>query len=343
MELVFYNDIKRTLSSCTTYTYHNFDISYYYNNTSDCSPTSTLPDVERRKGSSNAERSDITTAQLTMSHSLKEYYNTGSFNIGNLKKILKYFKSYMEDELIRNNQKYQECGSKHQYKNNGKILVPIDEMNSTGSRHPNEPTNKDTNYTRLKCFSNNKANTQKLLYQEPYISCGVKHWNNQLHNYQKSSHDSTTRKQQLRKIHINILDYTVEKVVSTNWKTFLSGFYITNSVPSTIYIVRSIEWERTLIHELVHCCYNIYNEIETEEKTIHIYRKLFSFSESQSEHSYKLYRHIINQHTTNLYKYVFAYLSSNNNSNYGRLANGEHTDIKRCKCTFDHSFTYLCD
>jgi hypothetical protein len=128
-------------------------------------------------------------------------------------------------------------------------------------------------------------------------------------------------------INIHILNIDDEKIIHTKWNKFLSGFYIRDKIPKTVYISRTIEWERTLIHELVHCCLNEFNEIETEVKTIEIYNKLFGISETQYDHSLQIFSLLIQKFDNNLLKYIFAYLQKSTN---------------KCQCDFTNSFRYLC-
>jgi hypothetical protein len=127
---------------------------------------------------------------------------------------------------------------------------------------------------------------------------------------------------------INILDYKQEKLISNNWQDFISGFFIFNYYPKTIYLTRIIEWQRTLIHELVHCCFNIKNEINTEMKTIEIYKELFGISKHQICHSIKLLYKLSNMQSNNLFKYTLAYLQELNKN--------------KCNCDIKYNFRYIC-
>lgn len=129
---------------------------------------------------------------------------------------------------------------------------------------------------------------------------------------------------------ISILDIDVDKVLCDDWKKFQSGFYISNRNNNPIFITRTKEYTRTLIHELVHCCFRIFDEIETEMKTIEIYKELFGLPESQLDHSYKLYKKLLSLQSNNLYKYLSAYLIN------------DLKIEKKCNCNFDNSFTYIC-
>jgi hypothetical protein len=149
-------------------------------------------------------------------------------------------------------------------------------------------------------------------------------------------------------IFINILDNKKEKEIHEEWKYFLSGFYNKKENPKTIYLTRISEWQRTLIHELVHCCYAIYDETKTEYKTISIYKDLFGLSTSQMDHSNILNANLINKFSTNfsnnLSRYISAYISY-----YKELNNYDISNYNcrcKCKCNFNSSnnniFRYLC-
>jgi hypothetical protein len=186
------------------------------------------------------------------------------------------------------------------------------------------------------CLRNNYKKCQKYKYYNFIIILYYEDLTNEEDIVKKLNHILNYFKKYItndKNIYINILKNNSEKKISLDWRDFLSGFFIRNKFPKTVYITRFIEWERTLIHELVHCIFNITNEIETEYKTIEIYKELFFISNSQYDHSYKIYINLIKMFNCNLINYLSSYL----------LNNLDQTSENKCKCDINKNFRYLCN